>query len=147
MIPFESIRRGILLKAGLAHAIYRASIFALLLFWIMSVSALADDPKMDYPLPDETVTTDFVKAGEKPVNKAVLVKQHESYILQPGNRIKVTIYPEDEYIKGGDIEVSSDGYITLPLVGKIQVLGLSVREVEGTLTALVDQDRSEEHTS
>ncbi len=63
-----------------------------------------------------------------------------SYLLQAGDRLNVKVYPEDEYIKGGEVEVSSEGSITLPLVGKIQVAGKNVQESERAIGELLEVD-------
>lgn len=60
--------------------------------------------------------------------------------LQVGDRIRVKIYPEDEYIKGGEMEVSSEGTITLPLIGKIRIEGMFPSEVEREIVRLLAQD-------
>lgn len=66
--------------------------------------------------------------------------EEDSYTVQKGDRIKVTIYPGDEYLKGGEMEVSSEGNITLPLVGKIPIAGKSVIDAEKTIARLVGAD-------
>lgn len=63
-----------------------------------------------------------------------------SYLLQPGDRLNIKIYPEDEYIKGGEVEVSSDGNITLPLIGKIEVAGKNVLDSEKIIGDLLEAD-------
>jgi polysaccharide export outer membrane protein len=64
----------------------------------------------------------------------------EEYILKPGDRIKITVYPEDEFIKGGEMKISSEGNITLPLVGKIEVANKPIRIAEGEIRNTIDSD-------
>lgn len=64
----------------------------------------------------------------------------ETVILNVGDRVKVTIYPEDQYIKGGEMEVSSEGNITLSLVGKIAAAGKSIPEIEREIAKIIDAD-------
>lgn len=64
----------------------------------------------------------------------------EGYLLQPGDRLTVKIYPEDEYLKGGEMEVSAEGNITLPLVGRVPVGGMTVLEAEKELVKIIDRD-------
>lgn len=67
-------------------------------------------------------------------------KMESGYLLQPGDRVSIRIYPEDEYIKGGEMEISSEGNITLPLVGKIAVAGKTIIEAERTIRDLLAED-------
>ncbi len=67
-------------------------------------------------------------------------EREDSYTLQKGDRIKVTIYPGDDYLKGGEMEISSEGNITLPLVGKIPIAGKNVIDAEKTIAKLVGTD-------
>jgi polysaccharide export outer membrane protein len=64
----------------------------------------------------------------------------EEYILKPGDRIKITVYPEDEFIKGGEMKISSEGNITLPLVGKIEVANKPIRIAESEIRNTIDSD-------
>lgn len=65
---------------------------------------------------------------------------NKSYPLQPGDKISIKIYPEDEFIKGGETEVSSEGTVTLPLIGKVPVVQKTVQEAEHAVAALLEQD-------
>lgn len=67
-------------------------------------------------------------------------KEDKDYIMQTGDRIKVTIYPEDDHIKGAEMEISSEGNITLPLVGKILVNGKKPIEAEREIAEILDRD-------
>jgi polysaccharide biosynthesis/export protein len=58
--------------------------------------------------------------------------------LQPGDRIRVTVFGEDKL--SGDYEIDHTGQISLPLAGTIQALGLTQTELE---QALVKKFRSE----
>lgn len=60
--------------------------------------------------------------------------------IQVEDRLRVKIYPEDEYIKGGEVEVSTEGTITLPLVGKITVQGRRVSEAEEEIARILQKD-------
>ncbi|MSR77241.1 MAG: polysaccharide export protein [Candidatus Omnitrophica bacterium] len=61
-------------------------------------------------------------------------------VLKPGHRILVRIYPEDEFIKGGEMEVNSEGNITLSLVGKVNVGGKKIDEAEKEIARMLDID-------
>ena len=55
------------------------------------------------------------------------------YILGPGDQLSVRIFGADD-IPDRPIEVGADGKISLPMVGKVQASGVSVRDVETDLT-------------
>ncbi|MBN1689316.1 MAG: polysaccharide export protein [Candidatus Omnitrophica bacterium] len=81
------------------------------------------------------------KANSETTNTAgQWVQADLEYILQPGDRILLKIYPEDQYIKGGQMEVSSEGNITLPLVGKINIAGLTAPDAERKIAKIIDAD-------
>ena len=67
-------------------------------------------------------------------------KEDKDYVMQTGDRIKITIYPEDEHIKGAEMEISSEGNITLPLVGKVAVAGKKPIEAEREIAGILDRD-------
>ncbi|MCB9800111.1 MAG: polysaccharide export protein [Candidatus Omnitrophica bacterium] len=69
-----------------------------------------------------------------------ILSAEDAYILKAGDRIKITIYPDDEYLKGGEMEVSSEGNITLPLMGKVEVEGKTAIEAEREIARIIDQD-------
>ncbi len=68
------------------------------------------------------------------------IETDRSYVLQPGDHLNLKIYPEDEYIKGGPTEVSSEGNITIALAGKISVGGKTVVEAEKAITTILATD-------
>lgn len=87
--------------------------------------------------------TDDVDLAQEQLSRLAGVKAVEkkkNYPIEVGDRLKITIYPSDEYIRGGDVEVSTEGTITLSLIGKVQVKGLKVLEVEQKIVDLLSQD-------
>lgn len=67
-------------------------------------------------------------------------KKRGDYRLQPGDKIFVKIYPEDQYIQGGDMEITPEGNITLPLMGKFNLKGKTVSEASSELQQIIDRD-------
>ncbi len=53
------------------------------------------------------------------------------YMLGPGDRIRLKVYDDDNL--SGEYEVSSNGFVSVPLVGQIRASGLSTRELEHAL--------------
>ena len=52
--------------------------------------------------------------------------------LQPGDKIRITVYGEDKL--SGDYELDQSGQISLPLAGTIKAQGLTQSELEQALT-------------
>ena len=63
-----------------------------------------------------------------------------SYVLQVGDSVNIKIYPEDDYIKGVQMEISSEGNVTLPLVGKSNIAGKTIAEAEKLIAGVLDRD-------
>jgi len=53
--------------------------------------------------------------------------------LQPGEKIKVTVFGEDRL--SGEYEIDPGGYVSLPLAGTVKAAGLSKQQLEAALTA------------
>ena len=81
------------------------------------------------PEPDKTTQP---ANGQKSENKEGRIKA--------GDRLLVKVYPEDEYIKGGEMQVSSEGEITLNIIGKVKVDGKKVAEAEQELVGIIGKD-------
>ncbi|MFN4282159.1 MAG: polysaccharide biosynthesis/export family protein [Alphaproteobacteria bacterium] len=54
-----------------------------------------------------------------------------SYILGPGDRVRVIVFNETDL--SGDFDVDGRGQISVPLIGEIQAGGGTVRQVERTI--------------
>jgi polysaccharide export outer membrane protein len=54
-----------------------------------------------------------------------------SPLLQPGDKIKVTVFGEDRL--SGEYEIDSAGFVSLPLAGTIKAAGLSKQQMEQAL--------------
>ena len=61
-----------------------------------------------------------------------LCAQAQDYRIGPDNSLKISVYREDELDR--DVRVSSDGFISLPLLGKVKAGDLTVSELENKLT-------------
>ena len=67
-------------------------------------------------------------------------KMEEDYILKKGDLVFVKIYPEDDYVKGGEMEINSEGMITLPLLGKMEVADKTTLTAEKEIAEIIDRD-------
>jgi len=52
--------------------------------------------------------------------------------LQPGEKIKVTVFGEDRL--SGEYQIDPGGFVSLPLAGTVKAAGLSKQELEAALT-------------
>ncbi len=67
-------------------------------------------------------------------------ESRKDYRLQAGDKLNLKIYPEDQFIKSAELQVSPDGNITLPLVGKVAVAGMTLGEAVQMLEQIIDKD-------
>jgi polysaccharide biosynthesis/export protein len=78
------------------------------------------------------------KTPAKPAKARVFAQNNnssfaDSYTLGPGDRLRVDIFNVPEY--SGEFYVLGDGAINLPVVGAIQIQGLTVQKASGLLTS------------
>jgi polysaccharide export outer membrane protein len=59
----------------------------------------------------------------------------EDYKLGAGDKVRVTVFGEDEL--GGEFAVDGSGFIRLPLIGQVRAMGLSAQNVESQVTTLL----------
>ena len=114
-----------------------------------SLKAEEEDKKNDIQTQDKILSSFETAVSEKPAaSPAPAVsapsvpksKKKDEVPIQPGDRLKIKIYPEDDYIKGGEVPVSADGNITLSLIGKVNVAGKLTAQVEQMIGKIVDAD-------
>jgi polysaccharide export outer membrane protein len=60
------------------------------------------------------------------------------YVLQPSDLLNVQVFQEENLKR--DVRVSQEYSITLPLIGKVDVKGLSLRQAEELIRQLYDRD-------
>ena len=58
-----------------------------------------------------------------------------SYDLGTGDKVRVIVFGEQDL--GGDFQIDDGGFIRLPLVGQLKAAGLSPRELEGRIEAVL----------
>jgi polysaccharide export outer membrane protein len=64
--------------------------------------------------------------------------QSEEYKLQPTDVLSITVHEHKDL--NTKTRVTSDGYITFPLLGKVEVEGLTVQDLELKLKDLLEKD-------
>jgi polysaccharide export outer membrane protein len=62
----------------------------------------------------------------------------DSYVLRNNDLIKITVFQEDDMTT--ETRISKSGYITLPLLGAIQLSGKSVSEATNEIRTKLDKD-------
>lgn len=70
--------------------------------------------------------------------KAVPVAALADYVLQPSDLLNVQIFQEENLKR--DVRVSKEYSITLPLIGKVDLKGKSLRQAEDLIRELYDRD-------
>lgn len=63
-----------------------------------------------------------------------------NYVLKAGDKVNIKIFPEDQYIRGGQYEITPEGNITLPLLGKIQIMDKTMGQASDTLKEIINKD-------
>lgn len=89
-------------------------------FWLIALSACAGTPST------------LISSGERYTPQAEGVEQ---YRMGPGDRIKLIVFKEPTL--SGDYTVSSDGIISLPLIGEITVNGKTANEVTAMVQTML----------
>jgi protein involved in polysaccharide export with SLBB domain len=56
-----------------------------------------------------------------------------AYRLDTGDKVKVTVYGEDDL--SGEFDVDGSGFVRLPLIGQVRAAGLSLKEFETAIGA------------
>lgn len=56
-----------------------------------------------------------------------------AYKLDTGDKVKVTVYGEDDL--SGEFDVDGSGFVRLPLIGQVRAAGLSLKEFESAIEA------------
>ncbi len=64
----------------------------------------------------------------------------ENYLIKAGDKVNIKIFPDDQYIRGGQFEVTPEGNVTLPLIGKVTVAEKTVNQASEDLRKIIDAD-------
>jgi protein involved in polysaccharide export with SLBB domain len=62
----------------------------------------------------------------------------KGYTLGAGDKLRITVYNETDL--SGEFEVNGEGYVSVPLLGQIKVLGQTTNEVQTLLTQKYGKD-------
>lgn len=76
--------------------------------------------------------------------KSDLTREREGprgdYLLQPQDVLRVQVYQEDDINKQGEVRLSQENTITLPMIGVVDLKGKTVRQAELAIRELYDRD-------
>src|SRR4051812_46010202 len=64
----------------------------------------------------------------------------KDYLLQPQDVLKVQVYQEEDINRQGDVTISQEFTVFLPLIGTISMKGKTARQAEGIIRQLYDKD-------
>lgn len=62
------------------------------------------------------------------------------YLLQPQDTLRVQVYQEEDINRQGEVSISQEFTIFLPLIGTINLKGKTARQAEGMIRDLYDKD-------
>jgi polysaccharide biosynthesis/export protein len=71
---------------------------------------------------------------------AVAIGPGGDYVLHPQDIIRVYVFQEEDINKQGEVGISSEHTITLPLIGTVSLRGKTVRQAEQMIRELYDKD-------
>jgi protein involved in polysaccharide export with SLBB domain len=72
--------------------------------------------------------------AQRSTNDSQKTQQRPDYVLQPFDLIKVNVHQEDDINQMGDVRLSQDSVITLPMINKVELKGLTVAQAEARIT-------------
>ena len=67
-----------------------------------------------------------------------IVVADDGYRLAPGDQVKVVIFGHEDL--SGEYKVDSEGLLSMPLIKSVQATGLTVQEIEQTITSRLKPD-------
>jgi polysaccharide export outer membrane protein len=78
-----------------------------------------------------------VSVGAVPLDPIPADIHEQKYLVSPGDLLDIDVFEVEELTR--TTRVRSNGFISLPLIGSIKVQGLTERELEMTLEALLEE--------
>jgi len=81
--------------------------------------------------------------ADEPATRAESTKPDASkadYVLQPQDLIRVQVFQEEDINKLGEVRVSQESTVTLPLIGVVDLKGKTARQAQELIRQLYDRD-------
>jgi len=88
------------------------------------------------PLAVATAQTTTPSKPDAPKAEAAKV----DYVLQPSDLIRVQVFQEDDINKQGDVRISQEYTVSLPLIGSVDLKGKTAHQAEELIRELYDRD-------
>ncbi len=87
----------------------------------------------------------LAQAAQKEASTSGEVKKsgevgNADYLLQPQDTLRVQVYQEEDINRQGEVSISQEFTIFLPLIGTINLKGKTARQAEGMIRDLYDKD-------
>jgi polysaccharide export outer membrane protein len=120
------------MKACLAYTLIFSS------FCLSLVAASASDSarKVDTSRKSDTARKSEMGRGEG----AKEVVARDDYVLQPLDLLRVLVFQEEDINKQGEVRISEQATVTLPMIGTVNLRGKTVRQAEALIRDLYDKD-------
>ncbi len=83
---------------------------------------------------------DPMKKGSTSEINTIKANVDTGHILKAGDKVNIKIFPEDQYIRGGQYEITPEGNVSLPLIGKIKLIDQSISQASENLKKIIDKD-------
>ena len=75
--------------------------------------------------------------GSTQISRADTPSDGPTYVLGPSDRVRLRVYGEGDIT--GDYEVDTNGYISVPLAGRVKAAGLTTRQLERSVAAALSR--------
>ncbi len=75
---------------------------------------------------------------EKTLNKEINMINNDAYLLGPGDTLTIIFYGAEEF--NSNYEILNDGSLSLPLIGSVQVDGLSIKKANEEIEKLYENE-------
>jgi len=103
-------------------------------FWALLLAAIACGLLLSPTLAQSVATAAPQAASTAASAQAGAADEH--YTLGAGDKVKVTVYGEDDL--SGEFLVDGSGHVQLPLIGQVKASGLTVHEFVGEVTTALE---------
>lgn len=109
--------------------------FAWVLFTAICLPLIAADPRRSTAAGKESASQPGPRREADTARASVL---RDNYILQPQDVLRVHVFQEEEINRQGEVSLSGESTITLPLIGTVELRDNTARQAEEIIRKLYD---------